>query len=170
MLHYLTTDPQVLGIVGWGSAVITFLGFAVALFQLSKVKTAAIAAQKAVAEVIRTVRTREQIVELTSAMTHLANAQSSIARRNAELGIVHLGLVKSSLIRVHELQIRHGVSQGDYEELVEGLGQLVGELQSHLDTGANYNSLLMLTELRGIADGIEADAARLRYQDERDGE
>lgn len=139
------------------------MGLSIALWQIRKVRKSADAAKDAVSGAIKTVRTREIIVELTSLQTHIANSQGSINRRNLELAQVHVGLLKSALIRTRELQLRHGIVQIDLEGALAQANALLHQIEQIIDGQAEFSPMPMLVDLRTLADGLEAETARLRY-------
>jgi hypothetical protein len=79
------------------------LGFAVAIWQILKVKRAADAARKAALGLAQRVRSRELLAKLGEAHTHLESARNHIGRGERQIGIVWLELSSGCAIEAREI-------------------------------------------------------------------
>jgi hypothetical protein len=127
------TDPKVLGILAWASAAITVLGFAVAIWQILKVKRAANAARDAALGLAQRVRSRELLAKLGEAHTHLEAARNHVGRGERQMAIVWLGLSSGCAIEAREISQTLGGSQEDLYVLPIALGDLTERLTTMPD-------------------------------------
>jgi hypothetical protein len=137
LITYLTTDPQVLGILAWASSAITLLGFGIAIWQIRKAKRAADAARDAALGMAQRVRSRELLAKLGDARTYLEAAGNHVARGDREIAILCLELSNGFVIEaqaisrrlsrdVNELQLL-GVLLGDLSERVTAMAEPLPE-------------------------------------------
>lgn len=103
MLSYLLTDAKVMGILAWVGLLTTFVGFAVALVQLAKIKSASRAAAAAIAGLSRRVRLQEQSVKVSEALGHMMDAQKMMRGNNASAASAHLSVGWTMLLTAREL-------------------------------------------------------------------
>ena len=92
LIAHLITDPQVPGFLAWVSTAITVLGFAVAIWQIVKVKRAAEAAREAAVGLARRVRSRELLIQLGNAHSRLDAARSRMVSGSREAALLCLEL------------------------------------------------------------------------------
>ncbi|MGD9614423.1 MAG: hypothetical protein AB7H90_08495 [Alphaproteobacteria bacterium] len=102
LITYLTTDQHVLGILAWVSTAITVLGFAVAIWQIIRVRRAAEAARIAALGLARRVRSRELLIQLGNAHSHLEAARSRMISGGREVALLCLELSVRSMIEARE--------------------------------------------------------------------
>jgi hypothetical protein len=70
-MSYLLIDPLIIGAVTWVGFAATFLGLAIAIWQIRLVTTATKAAAKAIENLSATVHSRERLLDLSSALRQL---------------------------------------------------------------------------------------------------
>jgi hypothetical protein len=159
----LVTDPAILGGITWASALITVIGLSIAIYQIRKVKKATDAASEAVAEAISSVRSRELIIDMSNALMNVNNAQNATNRGQLEVANVHLGLLKSSVIRMREIQLRRANASVDFDGMLTTTGKVIKDFERALEAGEGINNIRVSLELRVLADNLETEIARLRY-------
>jgi hypothetical protein len=127
-LTYLTTDPNVIGILAWTSLAITVLGFAVAIWQMVKTKRAADAARAAVLGLGQRVRSRELLAKLGDELAHLEAARNHVGRGERQPGIIWLELSSRCAIEAREISRRFGRSREALDILVVEVAVLTEQL------------------------------------------
>jgi len=105
VLLYLTTDPVILGLLSWISLLVTTLGLGVALWQIMKVKRAALAAKDAATDLARTVRNREQLLQLNSGLSQLEQTRNHLSKGSRDAALICLELSTSAIIGARELSL-----------------------------------------------------------------
>ncbi len=168
MLLYLITDPQVLGLLAWASTFLTVVGLLAAIVQATRAKQAAEAAQRAAQITMRSVKSRESLLELTTSQAHLRSAKDSLSRGNLEAGGIYVTLLRTALIQAREL-MGNSDDQRQARTLVlrvtaiqEALTELAEEAAEKRNT---FPWTMELTKIGGILDEI---TARRRYAYEAD--
>lgn len=165
LFSYLTTDPKVLGILAWASAAITVLGFAVAIWQIAKVKRAADAARDAALGLAHRVRSRELLAKLGDAHTHLEAARNDVGRGERRMAEVKLELSSACVIEAREIsQILSGRS-AQLDALVIVLGGLTEQLTAMSDPMMDdpfFTSLQV--QLRRASERLQQVRAQSRYE------
>jgi uncharacterized membrane protein YidH (DUF202 family) len=96
----LSTDPQVLGILAWAATAITLLGFAITIWQLVRTKRSADAAREAAIRLVRRVRSRELLIQPSSAHSHLEAARNRVVSGERGAAILCLELSVRSIIEI----------------------------------------------------------------------
>jgi hypothetical protein len=164
LFKYLTTDPQVLGILAWAAAAITLLGFTITIWQLVRTRRAADAARQAALGLVRRVRSRELLVHLGNAHNHLDAARHHIGLGSRQTASLRLELSRASAIEARQLST--GMA-GDWEEL-QGLVYRLREAEGRLAVMAEpvqddpeFVPLGFL--LRDASDSLQRCAAQARY-------
>jgi hypothetical protein len=133
LITYLTTDPQALGSLAWVSSVITLLGFAIAIWQIRKVKIAADAARDAAREMAHRVRSRELLAKLGDAHTHLEAARNQVARGERETAMLFLELACRSIIEAQEISRTLTGTSDELMRLSDVLAQLTEQVTTMPD-------------------------------------
>lgn len=162
--HWLATNAQVVGIVGWVSLAVTVAGFWIAISQIRRVKSAAEAARAAALQMARVVRSREQHAKLTSAISYLGGAKAYLSQLNAEAARVCVEVACSSLVDARELSD----NAGDQQKIQTSLVRLrkVGESLADIDPDADTAQQLKphAIDVRKSVIVLEEVATRLRYK------
>lgn len=165
LFAYLTTDPKILGILAWASATITVLGFAVAIWQILKVKRAADAARDAALGLAQRVRSRELLAKLGDAHTHLESARNHVGRGERQIGIVWLELSSGCAIEAREISRTLGRSSTDLDGLIIAMSDLTRQLTVTPDPlSADAGFILLQLELRKASERLQRVLAQLRYR------
>jgi hypothetical protein len=165
LLEYLITDPKALGIVAWASTAITVSGFAVAIWQILKVKRAADAARDAALGLAQRVRSRELLAKLGDAHTHLEAARNHVGRGERELAIVWLELSSGCTIEAREISRRLGGGQGDLYILAFALGDLAEQLTAMpAPITADPGFIELQLQLRRESERLQRILAESRYR------
>lgn len=160
-ISYLTTDQQVLGILAWASTAITLLGFAVAIWQISRVKHAAEAAREAALGLARRVRSRELLVQLGNAHSHLEAARSRMVSGGREVALLCLELSVRSVIEAREA----GGPRRDMQHLVARVSYAADRLAKMSEPlQADPGFIPFCNQLRHEAELIQQYMAQLRYR------
>ena len=165
LFAYLTTDTMVLGVLAWASAAVTVLGFAVAIWQILKVKSAADAARDAALGLAERVRSRELLAKLGDAHTHLEAARNHVGRGERQLAIVFLEMSSGCAIEAREISRALGGSQEDLYILVITLRDLSEQLTRMPDPlAADPNFIPLQLELRRASELLQQKLAQSRYK------
>jgi hypothetical protein len=165
LFAYLTTDPRVMGILAWASAAITVLGFAVAIWQILKVKRAADAARKAALGLAQRVRSRELLAKLGEAHTHLESARNHIGRGERQIGIVWLELSSGCAIEAREISRTLGRSSTDLDGLIIAMSDLTRQLTMTPEPlSADAGFIPLQLELRKASERLQRVLAQSRYR------
>lgn len=90
----LLTAADSLAVVSWAGLLVTVAGFAVALYQLSKIKTASEASASAVRQVLGLVRERMNLTELVAAVGYVDSIRSYIAGGNHDSATILYRTIK----------------------------------------------------------------------------
>lgn len=104
------------------------LGFAVAIWQISKVKRAADAARDAALGLAQRVRSRELLAKLGDAHTHLEAARNHVGRGERQIAIVWLGLSSGCAIDAREISLALGGEGEELDVLVVAMSELTEQL------------------------------------------
>ncbi|MGH6681402.1 MAG: hypothetical protein ACREDL_21275 [Bradyrhizobium sp.] len=160
----MTTDPKVLGVLAWASAAITVLGFAIAIWQISKVKRAADAARDAALGLAQRVRSRELLAKLGDAHTHLQAARTHVGTGERQIAVLRLELSSECIIDAREISRTLGESPEDLDVLVIAIGDLTAQAIAMPDPlTADPGFLPMQLQLRNASERLQRILARSRY-------
>jgi hypothetical protein len=171
LITYLTTDPQALGSLAWVSSVITLLGFAIAIWQIRKVKIAADAARDAAREMAHRVRSRELLAKLGDAHTHLEAARNQVARGERETAMLFLELACRSIIEAQEISRTLTGTSDELMRLSDVLAQLTEQVTTMPDPLVDNDEFIELRlRLRDASEHLQRSMAQSRYTYEADGE
>lgn len=159
--QYLATDQTVLGVVGWVSLVVTVGGFAVAIDQIRRTKTAAQAANNAAQAMSKAVFGRERLLDLSTVVAHLNSAKDRITQGRYEAALVFIDFAISECTRVHALM--NEADKRKFYKLMSRLRKLGGDLHGQGDNVDASTSLDLALDARGIVEALNETAAGLRY-------
>jgi hypothetical protein len=171
LITYLTTDPKALGILGWVSSAITLLGFAIAIWQIRKLKRAADAARDAALGMVQRVRSRELFAKLGDAHTHLEAARNQVARGERETAMLFLELACRSIIEAQEISRSLTGTSDELMRLSDVFAQLTEQVTTMPDPLVDNDEFIELRlRLRDASDHLQRIMAQSRYTYEGDGE
>jgi hypothetical protein len=155
----------VLGALAWISLAITLLGFAVAIWQIAKVKRAADSARDAAVGLAHRVRSRELLAKLGDAHSHLTTARDNVGRGERHIAIVSLELSSGCLIDAREITRTLGGRREDLDVLVIALGDLTEELTAMSDPLSTDPGFIRLQlRLRKASELLQRSLAQSRYR------
>lgn len=164
LFTYLTTDPQVLGVLAWAASAITLLGFAVAIWQIIRAKRAADAARDAALGLARRVRSRELLAKLGDAHIHLDAARNHVASGERQIAVLCLELSCGAVIEAREISRSLTGTDEDLQLLGILLGQLteqVTKMQDPLPDNPDFVQLRL--RLRDASERLQRNMAKSRY-------
>jgi hypothetical protein len=168
-MSYLLIDPLIIGAVTWVGFAATFLGLAIAIWQIGLVTTATKAAAKAIENLSATVHSRERLLDLSSALRQLDSARHHIGQRDYSTAAIFLEFARNECVQVQELLVQNSHKR-DVNNIVVRLTKLIEALA--LDEGTGEQRVTAVQrglQAREITDAIGAALARLRYRYAEDG-
>ena len=168
ILKYLISDPSVAGAVGWAGLLFSVIGFAIAIDQILRVKSAAEAAKRAADRLTAAVFSRERLIEIGSAIAHIDNARDRITQGRYEGALVFVDFALTECVQIHELI--DVVERKKFYKFIVRLRKLGEDLS--LAQGNNTeadSSLALALEARAIAGVLHEMAAKLRYSYNQEG-
>ncbi|MBV8888639.1 MAG: hypothetical protein JO305_03115 [Alphaproteobacteria bacterium] len=169
LLSYLITDPQALGVLAWASALITLLGFGIAIWQIARAKRAADAARDAALGLARRVRSRELLAKLGDSHIHLEAARSRLAAGARETAILCLELSVGAIIEAQEISRGLGTDPNDLQPLRILLARLVNQVTEMADPSLDGSDARKLQfQLRDASERLQRNIARSRYTYDND--
>lgn len=167
---YLTSDAQALGILSWISALITLLGFGIAIWQIARVKRAADAARLAAIGMARRIRTQELAAQLGNAHIHLETARNQVASGAREIAMLCLELSATSLIDAREILREVSGTGADLTTVITRLRRAEERLGRMSDPiGDDPDEVALRVQLREISDILKGSIAKLRYRSDLSG-
>jgi hypothetical protein len=150
--------------LAWASAAITVLGFAVAIWQILKVKRAADAARDAALGLEQRVRSRELLAKLGDAHIHLQAARDHIGRGERQLAIVWLELSFGCVIEAQEISRGLRRSVDDLQRLIVLLRQVTEQVTRMSEPlPDNANIIQLRSRLAYAAQLLQRLIAQSRY-------
>jgi hypothetical protein len=172
IVHYLLTDPLIMGSVSWIGFAVTILGIGIAIWQSRQAQNAAQAASNAaqaasnaVGTLTRAIHSRERLLELGNATRHLDNAGNHITQLDFSKAVIFLQLARSECVLVRELlEDEHelSVEVGDILILVT---KLITALTLDESKGRQEDvSVQRALAVRDIENRVTDAAARLRFR------
>jgi hypothetical protein len=143
---------------------ITVLGFAVAIWQIVKVKRAAVAARDAALRLARQVRSRELLAKLGDAHNHFEAARNHLGGGERQLTVLRLELASTSIIEAREISQTLNGRFGDLSTLILVLGELAEQLSATEDplTMDPFFTPLQV-QFRRVSERIQRVLAQSRY-------
>lgn len=169
-VHYLLSDPALLGALAWIGFAGTFIGLGIAIWQIRQVRTETEATADAIATLSATVQSRERLLDLSTALRLLDSARHHIAQRDYSKAAIFLEFARSECVQVQELIAENPSQKKTINAIVIRITKLVeavtlDEAQEQQDETSVQRGL----EARGIVDGVNAMLARMRYHYSDDG-
>jgi hypothetical protein len=155
------TAAAALAIVSWVGLVVTVAGFAVALYQLSKIKTASEASAFAVKQVLGLVRERMNLTELVSAVGYVDNIKNHIAAGNHDSAIIYIDQLRSKLIYIREIFLRDDKENEEIGGFLVNLSLITEQLRRPAAGREEIRKLL--STFVPIGDMLQRQIARLRF-------
>jgi hypothetical protein len=161
----LATDPQVLGILAWAATAITLLGFGITIWQLIRTRQAADAAHRAAIGLARRVRSREVLIQLSNAHSHLEAARSRVISGGHEAATLCLELSIRAIIEAREASREAAGPSLDLQALIARLSYAIERLQVMSDPlQQDPDFMPFLHQLRREAEILQRHLAQLRYR------
>lgn len=160
----LLTAANSLAVVSWAGLFVTVAGFAVALYQLSKIKTASEASASAVRQVLGLVRERMNLTELVAAVGYVDSIRSYIAGGNHDGATIYIELLRSKLIYLREVLLQDNQGGDQIGRFLVDLA-LISEQLRRSPTG-RQDVRMLLSALVPIGDMLQRHIARLRFTPE----
>lgn len=156
---------MVLGILAWASAAITILGFALAIWQILKVRRAAEAARAAALGLAHRVRSRELLAKLGDAHTHLEAARDLVGRGERQIALLRLELASGCSVEALEISRTLGGSEQTLDILVYEMTDLIQRLRLTFDPLTSHPDFVQLQlQLGRAVDRLQRIRAHSRYQ------
>jgi hypothetical protein len=155
------TAADSLAAVSWVGLLVTVTGFAVALYQLSKIKTASEASASAVRQVLSLVRERMNLTELVSAVGYVDSIKSYIVASNHDSAIIYIDLLRSKLIYLREMFLRDDKDSEEIGGLLVNLALISEQLRRPAAGREEIRKLL--SAFVPIGDMLQRQIARLRF-------
>jgi hypothetical protein len=143
---------------------ITVLGFAVAIWQILKVKRAADAARDAAFGLAQRVRSRELLAKLGDVHLHLAVARNHVASGDRQIVLFSLELACGFAIEAQEIARSLATNGDDLQDLNVLLRQLMDQVIVMDDPLAENPDLVQLRLKFGVASQLlQRHIAQSRY-------
>lgn len=162
LFNYLTSDPQVAGIIGWIGLALAIGGFWIAIDQIRKVKAAADAAASAATSIKAHVFSRERLMEVKSAIGNIDNAVARISQERYEVALVFVDFAIAECVQVH--QLLEGDEQKKLYKNIIRLRKLGEDLSVSLRDGTEGQTSLPCTlQAREIVGILSEVGAKMRY-------
>jgi hypothetical protein len=170
-LSYLTTDIQALGVLAWISALTTLLGFGIAIWQIIRVKRAAEAAREAAIGMARRIRSRELLMQLTTACTHLEAARNHLGSGGRQVTTLCLDLSASSIVEAREIAKNVSGDWGELHNILLRLRQASDQLNEMLEPIQDDSEFSnMRRQLRDTLETLQGVVAQCRHAYDIDGD
>lgn len=164
LLPSFLTAAGSLAAVSWLGLLVTVAGFAVALYQLSKIKTSSEASASAVKQVLGLVKERMNLTELVSAVGYVDNIKSCITAGNHDNAIIYIDLLRSKLIYLREIFLRDDEDNEEIGGLLVNLALITEQLRRPAAGREEIRKLL--STFVPIGDMLQRQIARLRFTPE----
>jgi hypothetical protein len=101
LFSFLTAAGS-LAAVSWIGLLVTISGFGVAIYQLSRIKSASEASAEAGRQVLNLVRERMNLTELVAAAGYVDSIRSYVVAGNNESATIFIELLRAKLISLRE--------------------------------------------------------------------
>jgi hypothetical protein len=158
------TGTASLAAVSWIGLLVTVAGFAVAIYQLARIKTASEASAAAGQQVLNIVRERMNLTELVAAAGYVDSIRSYIVAGNNDGAIIYIELLRSKLIYLKEILLNDDNDGTDISRFLVNLA-LISEQLRRPSTGREEVRRLLSTFVP-IGDMLQRQIARLRFTTE----
>jgi hypothetical protein len=159
------TDQMVMGVVQWIGLILGLGGLAFAIWQISKTRTAAEAAASAAQDAVRSVFSRELMLELQNAAGNIESARHHISARKYDAAAIFLELGHSDLLQVHELLSTDLKEKRAVFKVMVRLGRLRTDIErDEVGQSVEQTAVARGLEAREISNDLKACVARQRYR------
>jgi hypothetical protein len=163
MGYSFITSSGSLAAVSWIGLIVTVAGFAVAIYQLAKIKTASEASAEAGKQVISLVKERMNLTELISAAGYVDNLRTYIGSGRYEGATIVIELLRTKLIFLREtLPLDDG--SPDIGAFLVDLSLISDQLRNPPTARADIRQLV--GALVPVSDMLQSQIARLRFTSE----
>jgi hypothetical protein len=163
-LNSLLTDPSALAAVSWVGLVVTVAGFAVAIYQLARIKTASEAGAAASLQVLNMVKERMNLTEMVAAAGYVDSIRSYVAGGNNDGAIIYIDLLRAKLIYLREIALSDDIDGDEIGRFLVDLA-LISEQLRRRPAGRDEVRRL-LSAFVPIGDMLQRHIARLRFTTE----
>jgi hypothetical protein len=163
-LYSFLIAPASLAAVSWIGLFVTVAGFAVAIYQLARIKTASEASAAAGQQVLNIVRERMNLTELVAAVGYVDSIRSYIAAANNNAAIIYIEFLRSKLIYLREIPLSDADDGTEISRFLVDLTLISEQLRRPL-AGRGEISRLLSTFVP-ISDMLQRQIARLRFATE----
>jgi hypothetical protein len=163
-LYSLFAGTVSLAAVSWIGLIVTVAGFAVALYQLARIKMASEASAASGRQMLNLVRERMNLTELVAAAGYVDSIRSYIAGGNNDGAIIYIELLRSKLIYLREIPLSDDDDGREIGGFLVNLA-LVSEQLRRSTTGREELRRLVSTFVP-IGDMLQRQIARLRFTTE----
>jgi hypothetical protein len=163
-LPSLFTATVSLAAVSWLGLLVTVAGFAVALYQLSKIKTASEASATAVKQVLGLVQERMNLTELVSAVGYIDRIRTCIVAGNHAGAIIYMDLLRSKLIYLREVLLNDNKNGQEISRFLVDLALVSEQLRRPSTRREEIGGVL--STFIPIGNMLQRQIARLRFTPE----
>jgi hypothetical protein len=153
-----------LAVISWLGLLVTIAGFGIAIYQLSRIKSASEASAEAGKQVLNLVRERMDLTELVAAAGYVDSIRSYIVAGNNESATIFIELLRAKLISLRETLPASDASDEEIGRLLVDLSLVADQLRSKLRGREEVRQLL--PALVPISDMLQRHMARLRFASE----
>jgi hypothetical protein len=158
------TGTASLAAVSWIGLLVTVAGFAVAIYQLARIKTAAEASVVAGQQMLNLVRERMNLTELVAAAGYVDSIRSYIAAGSNDGAVIYIELLRSKLIYLREILLR---DDKDGEEIGRFLVDIaLISVQLRRPSAGRAEARRLLSTFVPVGDMLQRQIARLRFTTE----
>lgn len=162
-LPTLLTSPDSLAAASWLGLIVTLAGFAVALYQISKIKTASDASATATKTVLNLIKERINLTELVYGTNMINNIRDAIVTGRYDGATILIRQLRSTLIHIQEL-LEEQATRADISGFLVDLDLISRDLERPKLESADIN--ILLSSLVPMGDMLERHIARLRFPSE----
>jgi len=134
MGYSFLTSPGSLAAISWIGLIVTIAGFAVAIYQLAKIKTASEASAEAGKQVLNLVKERMNLTELVTATGYVDSIRTYINLGQRDGAMIYIELLRSKLIYLREMLPSDDASGHEISKSLVDLTLIADQLRS-LPTG-----------------------------------
>ncbi len=142
----------------------TVAGFAVAIYQLARIKTASEASAAAGQQMLNLVRERMNLTELVAATGYVDSIRSYIAAGSNDGAIIYIELLRSKLIYLREILLSEDKDREEIGRFLVDLALISEQLRR--PSGGREAVRRLLSTFVPIGDMLQRQIARLRFTTE----
>lgn len=147
--------------VSWLGLAVTIAGFAIALHQLRRIKTASEASAEAGRQVLSLVRERENLTELVAAAGYVDSIRTYINLGQRDGATIYIELLRSKLIYLREMLPADDISGSEISKSLVNLTLIADQLRNPPTARTEIRQLV--TALVPISDLLQGHIARRRF-------